>query len=220
MYDALNAERVRNGLTPVAWCAELGSAAALHSADMAANGFLDHYGSDGADQQQRAARAGYVVPRGSGWMVIETISARPSVDTALSWLLGDGVHRRVLLRPTWREVGIGHAPGGRHGSYWTLDFGCRPNVLPVFADMSMDSTALSLTFTNEDCVAVGSGPERMGRATELVISTHGDFRDGVWEPFATVKEIARPRGRDLNTRLRDASGRMSAPVRLALGDSR
>ena len=216
MYDAVNAERLAQGLTPLAWSVELGAAAALHSADMVANGFLDHYGSDGADQQQRAARAGYIVPRGSGWMVIEAISARPSVEAALGWLLGDGVHRRVLLRSTWREVGIGYSAGGRYGSYWTLDFGCRPNVLPVFAEPSGDGQSFSLIFTNENCAAYGGGPEQMGRATELMLSAYADFRDGVWEPFVDTRQVARPARGELNARLRDGSGRLSEPVRLRL----
>jgi hypothetical protein len=219
MYDALNSERLRSGLTPVAWSRELGTAAALHSADMAANGLLDHYGSDGADQQRRAARAGYVVPPGSGWMVIETISARPSVEAALGWLLSDGLHRRVVLRPTWREVGIGYASGGRHGAYWTLDFGCRPNVLPVFADPTGDGGHLSLTFTNENCAVFGAGPDRMGRATEVILSRHHDFQEAIWEPFADTKQVPHPRASELNVRLRDASGRLSTPLQLTLDDS-
>jgi uncharacterized protein YkwD len=216
MYGAVNAQRVAQGVTPLAWSEELGTAAALHSADMAANGFLDHYGSDGADQQQRAARAGYIVPRGSGWMVIEAISARPSVEAALGWLMSDGVHRRVLLRSIWREVGIGYSAGGRYGGYWTLDFACRPNVLPVFAEPSDDGQSLSLTFTNENCAASGGGPEQMGRAAELMLSAYADFRDGVWEPFVGGRQVARPTRSELNVRLRDGNGRLSEPVRLRL----
>lgn len=216
MYDALNAERVRLGLTPVAWSSELATAAALHSADMAANDYLDHLGLDGSDQRQRAARAGYVVPAGTGWLVIEAISAMPSMESALGWLLSDGLHRRVLLRPVWREVGIGYAAGGRYGNYWTLDFGCRPNVLPVFVDISANGQSVALTFTNENCVASGGGPTEMGRATEATLSVNEDFRNGVWEPFADTRQLPRPASSALHVRLRDASGRLSTPVRLPL----
>ena len=215
MFEMLNAERVRQGLTPVAWSYELAMAAGLHSAEMAANGYLDHDGLDGSSPQQRAARQGYIVPPGTGWMVIEAISALP-LESAFNWLLADGVHRRVLLRPTWREGGIGYASGGRYGHYWTLDFGCRPNVLPAFANASADGQSLALTFTNENCAPYGGGPDQMGRASELMLSAHRDFRDGVWEPFVDAKQIARPAGRDLNVRLRDASGRLSAPSQIVL----
>ena len=214
MYDALNAERVRQGLTPVAWSSELATAAVLHSADMARRGFLDHTGSDGLDQQQRAARAGYLVPPGTGWMVIEAISGRPSMEAALGWLLSDGIHRRVLLRAYWREVGIAYATSGG-AYYWTLDFGCRPNVLPVFADAAPDGKGVNLTFTNEDCSSYG-GPQQMGRATELQISRSMDFSDGSWEPFVASKRLANPTGSQLSVRLRDANGRLSAPAYLAL----
>ena len=214
MYDALNAERVRQRMTPVAWSYELGTAAAQHSADMAAHGYFDHYGSDGSNQQQRAARAGYIVPPGSGWMVIEAVSGGATVEGALGSLLSDGVHRGVLLRRVWREVGIGYVAGSGSASYWTLDFGCRPNRLPVFADPSADGQGLALTFTNEDCAASGGGADQMGRATELMVSTYVDFREGSWEPFVAAKQIASPAGGELNVRLRDTSGRLSAPVRL------
>jgi uncharacterized protein YkwD len=217
MFEALNAERRRQGLTPVAWSAELGRAAALHSADMASNDFLEHEGSDGSAPWQRAAREGYVVPPpGAGWMVIETISARPSMAAALDWLLTDGLHRRVLLRSTWREVGIGYFSGGRYGNYWTLDFGCRANVLPAFANLGAEGQTVALTFSNEECTPTGGGPTEMGRATEFKISNQREFKDARWEPFVASKSIARPASRELNVLLRDGSGRLSAPVRLAL----
>lgn len=213
MYEALNAERLRQGLLPVAWSPELGMSTALHAADMARNGFLDHVGSDGLDQQQRAAKAGYVVPPGSGWMVIEALSGMPTLDGALGWLLSDGLHRRVLLRSYFREIGIAYASAGG-SSYWVLDFGCRPNVLPVFAAPAADGKGVSLLFSNEDCSAYG-GPQQMGRATELQLSKSLDFSDSAWEPFADAKRLASPPAA-LAARLRDTSGRQSAPAYLAL----
>ena len=213
MYEAVNAERLRQGITPVAWSPELGTAAARHAADMARNGFLDHTGSDGLDQQQRAARAGYLVPAGSGWMVIEAVSGMPTLDGALGWLLGDWTHRRVLLRETWRETGMAFASAG--GSYyWVLDFGCRPNVLPVFAAPAPDGKGLNLLFTQEDCSAYG-GPQQMGRATELQVSKTLDFSEGNWEPYTGARRLADAPA-SLSVRLRDASGRQSAPAYLSL----
>lgn len=215
MLTALNAARAAQGLAPVAWSPELGAAAALHSADMAANDYLEHESLDGATPRDRAARAGYQVPPGTGWLVVEAISAMPTVEAALGWLLSDDLHRRVLLRPIWREVGIGYARGGSYGNYWTLDFGCRPNVLPVFAALDADGK-LALTFTNETCAISGGGPDQMGYATEMILASSRDFRDGAWEPFVESKQIQRPAGETLNIRFRDASGRQSLPVRLSL----
>lgn len=211
MYEALNAERLRQGLRPVAWSPELATAATAHTADMARNGFLDHVGSDGLDQQQRAAKAGYLVPPGSGWMVIEAISGMSTLDGALGWLLGDGLHRRVLLRSSFREVGIAYASSAG-SSYWALDFGCRPNVLPVFASTAADGKGVSLLFSNEECGAYG-GPQQMGRATELQLSKSADFSDGSWEPFADTKRLSSAPS-SLAVRLRDGDGRQSAPAYL------
>jgi uncharacterized protein YkwD len=218
MFELLNVERIAQGLTPVVWSPELAQAAALHSADMAAKGYLDHDAPDGSDPPARAARAGYLVPPGTGWLVIEAISARPSLDAALSWLLTDGVHPRVLLRSVWREVGIGYTAGGAYGNYWVLDFGCRPNVLPVFAEPATDGRSVQLTFTNESCASAGGSAQQMGRATELMVSPRADFEGGEWEPFVATKQLPRPTANELSVRLRDASGRLSAPAHLSLAD--
>jgi uncharacterized protein YkwD len=216
MFEALNAERVRQGLTPVAWSSELGKAAALHSADMARNDYLEHESLDGSSPQDRAARQGYKVPSGNGWMVIEAISAMPSMEAALDWLLGDPLHHGVLMRASWREVGIGHASGGSYGNYWTLDFGCRPNVLPIFALPADSGKGLRLTFTNEQCAAQGGGPDQMGRATSFMLSTRNDFRGAEWEPYRASTTLDELDGDNLNVRFKDASGRESSPFRLVL----
>jgi hypothetical protein len=216
MFEALNAERVRQGLTPVAWSSELAKAASQHSSDMARHDFLEHESLDGSSPQDRAARAGYRVPSGNGWMVIEAISAMPSMESALGWLLGDALHRGVLLRATWREVGIGHASGGSYGNYWTLDFGCRPNVLPFFATPADDGKGLRLTFTNENCASYGGGSDQMGRATSYMLSTRKDFRDADWEPYVATKQVDGLDSDNLHVRFKDTSGRESSPFQLVL----
>ena len=216
MFDQINAAREQSGLTRLAWSPELARAAAAHSADMARNGFLDHDGSDGSEPWQRALRQGYVIPSNNAWMVIEAISAMPSLDGALGWLMQDGLHRRVLMRPSWREVGIGYVQGGGYGNYWTLDFGCRPNVLPAFASPAADGTVVALSFTNELCNPAGGGPSEMGRPVELQVATRADFSDGSWEPWIELKSLPRPTAQQLFVRQRDASGRLSTPQRLAL----
>lgn len=217
MLALLNEARTQAGVLPVAWSPELGASTRAHGQDMATNGFLDHDGSDGSGPATRAARHGYVVPAGSGWLVIEAISAMPSVESAMNWLLTDGLHRRVLLRSYFREVGIAHVVGGPYGNTWVLDFGCRPNVLPVHPAPGGAPGTVALTFSNEDCAPYGGGPERMGRATQVMLSQRADFRDAVWEPFAPVREVAAPRSGELLARHRDDQGRESVPYRALLG---
>ncbi|MCC7105171.1 MAG: CAP domain-containing protein [Chloroflexi bacterium] len=217
MLAGINAERLDQGLVPVAWSPELAEAARRHSADMAVNGYLDHEGLDGSSPADRAAQQGYIVPSGTGWLVIEAISAMPTMDSALNWLLTDGLHRRVLLRPYFREVGIGHVAGGPYGHYWTLDFGCRPNVLPVFPSPGSAPNSVALSFSNEDCAPYGGGPSRMGHATQMMLGPRDDLRRGVWEPYVTAKEVPRPKNGELLAVLRDDQGRQSQPARILLG---
>jgi uncharacterized protein YkwD len=219
MFEQLNAAREQSGLSRLAWSPELARAAAAHSGDMARNGFLDHDGSDGSEPWQRALRQGYLIPSNNAWMVIEAISAMPGLDGALGWLMQDGLHRRVLMRPSWREFVIGYVQGGPYGNYWTLDFGCRPNILPAFASPTADGTSVTLAFTSELCNPAGGGPSEMGRPVELQVATSADIADCSWEPWVDSKSVPRPSSQQLYVRHRDATGRLSTPQRLALPPS-
>jgi hypothetical protein len=134
LAELINQARVSAGQPPLARSSELDAAAGDHSRDMAEHSYLEHEGLDGSTPQARAAIAGYRVPADSGWLVVELISAiSDDAEGPLDWWLGEetGVHRRNLLDPRWREMGVGYASGGEYGNYWTLLLGCRPGVLPV-----------------------------------------------------------------------------------------
>src|SRR3954468_10410782 len=68
--------RVEAGLLPLARSSVLDQAAKSHAADMVQYGYMEHEGLDGSTPQSRAAEAGYSVPSGSAWLVVEVISAR------------------------------------------------------------------------------------------------------------------------------------------------
>jgi len=102
---------------------------------MAAYGFFTHESRDGTAFWQRIKRdypkSGYRV-----WSVGETLAfSSGSIDAAAAvrmWM-SSPPHRRVLLDPTWREVGVSalrvtSAPGDFQGDDVTLvtaDFGIR-----------------------------------------------------------------------------------------------
>ena len=142
VLDLVNTARVQAGLQPVARSTELDASAQVHSVDMVQQNYLDHVGSDGSSPQERADKAGYHVPVNTGWIVVEVISAISADPSGpANWWLGDGQHRRVLLNPRWREVGVGYGQGGQYGTYWTADFGCRPGVLPTVVFMGTTYTS-------------------------------------------------------------------------------
>jgi hypothetical protein len=127
----LGRARAAAGLLPLARSAALDRGALGHARDMAANGYMEHEGLDGSTPASRAASQGYLTPGGSGWLVVEVISAiSDAPDGAMGWWLSDGVHRRVVLGTRWREMGIGYASGGPYGRFWVAEVGCRPNILP------------------------------------------------------------------------------------------
>ena len=130
----INRARVAEGLKPLARNPDLDRAAEAHSQDMARHSYLDHAAPDGSEPMDRAIRAGYGARKGTGWIVVEIISAiSGEPEGPLNWWLKESpaVHGRVLRNPRWREMGVGYAAGGEYGNYWTVLVGCQPGVLPV-----------------------------------------------------------------------------------------
>jgi uncharacterized protein YkwD len=194
----LDRARLGPGLLPLARSPALDRAALAHAQDMVARGYMEHEAPDGSTPGTRAAREGYDTSPGSAWLVVETISAiSDAPDGALGWWLSDGLHRRVVLGPTWREMGVGFAPGGPYGRFWVARFGCRPNVLPP---VLLDGV---LATPDEDC---GRGADAFGPVQSMrVAETSAAAHDLDWEPYTPQR--AWPAGRPATVRMRDAAGR-------------
>lgn len=108
---------------PLAWNANLATAAQGHSRAMANNNFFDHLDRDGRTPGDRAELAGYI-----GQQVGENIAAgqdtpRKVVD---GWLASPG-HCANLMNPQFRELGAAYAtdPKSDAGVYWTTVFGAQ-----------------------------------------------------------------------------------------------
>jgi len=114
----VNAARTHAGLAPLHLVARLSDVARSHSAAMARLGFFDHRSPDGKRVGERLADAGY------GYLFAgENLSAGIENPDAVvkQWMLS-GDHRRNLLEPRAREVGIGFvaAASAPYRVYWTL----------------------------------------------------------------------------------------------------
>ncbi len=193
----LGRARVVAGLLPLARSPALDRAALVHAQDMVARGYMEHEAPDGSTPGTRAAQQGYDTTSGGAWLVVETISAiSDEPGGALGWWLSDGLHRRVVLRSTWREIGVGFAAGGPYGRFWVALFGCRPNVLPP---VLLDGV---LAVPDEGCSRTGDafGPVQSVRVAET--STAAQSVD--WEPYAAQR--AWPAGRTAVVDVRDAAG--------------
>jgi uncharacterized protein YkwD len=191
--------RVEVGLLPLARSAALNRAATSHAHDMVAQRYMEHEGPDGSTPASRATGEGYATPPGSAWLVVEVISAQGDApEAAVGWWLSDGLHRRVVLRSYWREMGIGYAPGGPYGRFWVVLFGCRPNVLPPVLLDGM------LAIPDESC---GAAPDTFGRVEAARAAPSADAVHALdWAPYAAERDW--PAGQPAIVQLRDSAGRV------------
>jgi uncharacterized protein YkwD len=132
---AVNHQRVRRGLVPLRISRQLSVAARGHSLSMAEHGYFAHESYDGSAFWVRI-KAVYPALRGRIWAAGENLAwASPELTAAeaVDMWLKSPQHRKNLLAPRWREVGIGGvralaASGvyeGLDATIVTADFGVR-----------------------------------------------------------------------------------------------
>ena len=131
----LNKVRRDYGLVPVKLSRPLSSAADAHSKAMGTFGFFAHESRDGSAFWKRVQRF-YGPGKFASWSVGENLlwsSGQLDAAAALKlWMESPG-HRKNILTPRWREVGLSAvtvpaAPGvygGRDVTIITSDFGTR-----------------------------------------------------------------------------------------------
>ena len=109
----LSKARVRRGLPALRRDPALASAAARHGRDMVANRYFSHVSRDGGQPSDRIRGAGYL--RGARfWAVGEVMVFSERTFTprhAVRAWLRSPPHRRVILNPAFRHVGVGIVRG-------------------------------------------------------------------------------------------------------------
>jgi uncharacterized protein YkwD len=130
-----NAERARHGLPRLRENARLRSAASRHSARMVGSHFFDHTTPAGLTMAARIRGTGYT-SGAHAWSIGENIAwGSGGLATAAqihrTWMNSPG-HRANILQRSFREIGIGIAPGvpvhlsaSVSGATYTTDFGFR-----------------------------------------------------------------------------------------------
>jgi uncharacterized protein YkwD len=130
----INAIRASRGLRRLTVSRPLAQAAQSHSHDMARLGYFGHDSSNGQDFGERVRR--FYGSNGYSWRAGENILwESPDTDPAgaVEMWLESASHRRILLTPGWREIGLSavHAVSGRgvfeglEVTVVTADFGVR-----------------------------------------------------------------------------------------------
>ncbi len=131
----INAFRAEHHLARLRLSTSLTRAAREHSGQMAADGYFAHESADGSAFWKRI-QTFYGSSRWQFWSVGENLLwSSPDVDAsrALKLWLASPEHRKNLLSPAWREIGVSavhaaRAPGtfaGRDVTIVTTDFGVR-----------------------------------------------------------------------------------------------
>lgn len=119
----VNNARAAHGLRRLRVSRTLARAAAGHARDMVRRDFFEHTSPGGSTPSDRALRAGY-----RGLYVGETIAFAVGDDAtpagAVRGWLESAPHRRVVLDPDMRHIGVGIAGGGTtEGATIVLDVG-------------------------------------------------------------------------------------------------
>jgi uncharacterized protein YkwD len=138
----LNEVRAEHGLRPLVLSGALQQAAAFQSRAMLSTGFFAHDAPNGPTFSTRLTRFYAPTAGKGGWSAGEnllyTSTALDAGDAIEAWM-GSAGHRKNMLDPNWREVGIasmrtsnaGGVFGG--GPTWvvTMDFGVRSGTAPA-----------------------------------------------------------------------------------------
>lgn len=131
----INGERTRRGLKPLRLSRPLTTAADRHTREMGKKGFFSHDSADGTSFWQRVRRfypcTGYT-SCSAGENILWSSAGIDAAGAVRLWMKSPG-HRRNILTPGWREIGISarsftSAPGTYRNlgvTVITTDFGTR-----------------------------------------------------------------------------------------------
>lgn len=215
----MNQARLDEGLAPYRFSTLLTAAAQQHADDLAEHQIWSHTGSDGSTPSERIEKAGFLAWK---WNSGESIvgenfwTGYGTPEDAMAFFLEDPPHRDNILSVTHREIGIGVAADAEGRNYFVLDFGARPNVLPIFTNegaTSTDDPQVAILLTNEEARPEGEGAIFMGKAIEIRISNDPGFDDQPWQRWESLVPWTLPDTPGEHTvyvQFRDAAGRTAA----------
>jgi hypothetical protein len=208
----INSARLGQGLHPYVVSTALTAAAQRHSDDMASTGNIDHTGSDNSTSTQRILEAGYDVFE-FGLLASENVyGGTGGAELPFSAWMEQAGARDNLLHTQYREVGIGVANDGQGRTFWTLNVGAQPNVLPVLINdgaSSVDTVTVTLRLIPETVIPEGLGTA-IGQPVEYRASTDPQFIDANWAPWAERVPFVldeTPERQSVYVQLRDGAGR-------------
>lgn len=125
IVELINLRRREAGLAPLTVHQTLTACAQKYSEVQASQSNIDHTGPDGSTPGQRLSRCGYRWKHFGENLAAGQTSAEEVVS---AWMASPG-HRRNILSPKVREIGIGHTyradDPGRYYDYYVMEAGTR-----------------------------------------------------------------------------------------------
>ena len=117
MLALLNAERAKAGLPSFTVDIKTTAVAREHSRDMFLRQYFAHVSPEGEDAGDRLTQGGVLYT-----VAGENLAYAPDVATAHQGLMNSPGHRRNILEPSFRHIGIGIISTDRYGMMVTQDF--------------------------------------------------------------------------------------------------
>lgn len=117
MLNLVNNERILAGANVLEWNNELATVARQHSRDMFARGYFSHFSPEGTDVGDRLLENNIEYSYAG-----ENLALAPNVDRAHVGLMNSQGHKRNILDPAFKKIGIGVIDGGVYGKMFTQVF--------------------------------------------------------------------------------------------------
>ncbi len=117
MIQLVNEARKKQGLTMLKSDPSLKKAALLHAKDMFKRGYFSHYTPEGYSPFARLEEQGIIYTAAA-----ENLAYAPEVELAFSGLMKSPGHKKNILDPMFRKIGIGVLDGGIYGKMFVQEF--------------------------------------------------------------------------------------------------
>jgi uncharacterized protein YkwD len=117
VFELTNEERSKNNVAPLAWDESISAVARAHSIDMNARNFFDHVNPEGLHPSHRMKIGGVIF---NAWG--ENIVGTQTPELMVEWWMHSPPHRKNILDPNFKRIGVGISENKEYGFLGTQDF--------------------------------------------------------------------------------------------------
>ncbi|OGM24869.1 hypothetical protein A2962_04165 [Candidatus Woesebacteria bacterium RIFCSPLOWO2_01_FULL_39_61] len=117
MFNLVNEERRKKGIAQLKWRVEVVPVARNHARDMWERGYFGHVSPEGKDVGDRLEEANITYT-----IAGENLALAPTLQTAHTGLMNSEGHRRNILDPEFKRMGIGVIDNGIYGKMFVQIF--------------------------------------------------------------------------------------------------